>query len=200
MQYMTPYEMFSKAAGVVKSKEAMEEFRPLNGMRLDGSHCMICYEDTESDANTKKPIVGINLVTLDEGKSEFNLPEVLEQIKSPEIKKLLKIVNVIEELCDARKTLGLDKYYAGWGVCVRPDFAGFGVAQKLLSLRRALCKENGVPATGAWMTAVGSQKAAERDGWETIFEIPLDELGRLADCEIVGGPPTAKSMVAYADK
>ncbi|KAI5652026.1 hypothetical protein NE865_00364 [Phthorimaea operculella] len=199
-KYMTPNEAFYKAAGICKSEEAMKEHRSMNGEYFNASHCMICYEDKESDANATNPIVGINLVSLDEGQFDNMLPEIIAQIKTPEVKKLFKIVTVNGERYSARKNLGLDKYYSGWGVCVRPDFAGFGVAKELLSLRRALCKANGVPATGAWMTAVGSQKAAERDGWKTVFEISFEEVGRLTDCEFVGGPPTVKFMVAYADK
>ncbi|KAJ2946208.1 hypothetical protein O0L34_g5143 [Tuta absoluta] len=199
-EYMTPNETFAKAAGLSKSEEAMKAYRPMNGEYYSISHCMICYEDKEFETNTAKPIVAVSLVSLDEGQNEKRLSEAISQVEHPEIKKILEIVNVTGELYNARQKLGLDKYYAGWGVCVRPDRAGFGIAKEMFALRRDLCKAHGVSATAAWMTAVGSQKAAERAGWKTVFEIPLEELGRLADCKFIDGPSMCKLMVAYADE
>lgn len=50
--------------------------------------------------------------------------------------------------------------------------------------------------TGAWVTTHGSQKAAARDGWDTAFEIPYEELGKLLEVTFDGVPPTCKFMVA----
>lgn len=50
--------------------------------------------------------------------------------------------------------------------------------------------------TGAWMTAIGSQRAAEKAGYHTIREIPWDEFVRDNEGEDVQDPPASiKYMV-----
>lgn len=49
---------------------------------------------------------------------------------------------------------------------------------------------------GAWMTAYGTQKAAERDGWKTVCEIQYDEYGKKYGITFEDAPPSCKFMVA----
>ncbi|KAI5652023.1 hypothetical protein NE865_00360 [Phthorimaea operculella] len=195
-KYMIPTESFHRASRIALNKEALEEMVRVYETFYDHNHIMICYEDNESNDN---PIVGISTVDLEEGDKELEFSDFISKLKTPEVKKMFQIIQVAEGLCSVKKSLGINKYYGGRGVCIRPEFAGFGVATELFKLRRQLCEERGVPATTAWMTAVGSQKAAEKDGWKTLFEISFADLGRLADCEFVKTPPTCKLMVGFPD-
>ncbi|KAJ2946206.1 hypothetical protein O0L34_g5141 [Tuta absoluta] len=194
-KFMIPNETYNKAAGTAKTEESINEMMEGYSYLFDTHHVMSVYEDKKTD--TDNPIVAINMMELDEGQDDDHIQERLEKVQTPEVKKFLKIVDTVENLHNERKMLGLDKYYAGFGVCVRPDFAGLGIAKELFRLRREVAKAHGVPATGAWMTAIGSQRAAAADGWKTEYEIPFEELGRLCGCEFVDAPPTLKLMVAY---
>ncbi|KAJ2941600.1 hypothetical protein O0L34_g14656 [Tuta absoluta] len=194
-KYMTPNETFYKAAGIPKNEEALKEMRVTCTVEeyYDVSHCMICYEDKV--LNTARPIVAISFVS----KEDWQQDEFIVKTTNPALKKLYKLLSVTADLYRVKEKLDVEKYYCGWGLCVRPDYAGLGIAREMFSLRRELCKAHGVPATGAWMTSIGSQKAAERAGWKTVFEIPTEELGRLSGCDFVDAPTTCKVMVAYAE-
>lgn len=62
--------------------------------------------------------------------------------------------------------------------------------------RRMICKEYGVPINGAWMTSYGTQKAATRDGWETVAEIHYEEFGKQHNVIYEKDPPSCKFMIA----
>ncbi|KAI5652024.1 hypothetical protein NE865_00362 [Phthorimaea operculella] len=200
-KYMIPNETYNKAAGTARREDSIYDMMEIYNYVFDTHHVMLVYEDKESEtdkeSNVENPIVAINLMMLDEGQEDDLIEETLKKVKTPEVKKFLHIAETVENLHNERKMLGLDRYYAGLGVCVRPEFAGLGIAKELLKLRREVSKAHGVPATGAWMTAIGSQRAAASDGWKTEYEIPFEELGKLCECEFVGAPPTLKLMVAY---
>lgn len=55
-----------------------------------------------------------------------------------------------------------------------------------------------MPITCALVTTLGSQKAAERDGWETAFEIPYEELGTILGVHFEDVPLMCKFMIAKA--
>lgn len=59
-----------------------------------------------------------------------------------------------------------------------------------------MCKHYEVPATCAWMTSFGSQKAARNDGWETVFEFSYEEFGAKHGVTFTDVPPTCKLMFA----
>lgn len=46
------------------------------------------------------------------------------------------------------------------------------------------------------MTSYGTQKAAERDGWETVCEIQCEELGKFFGVKYGTNPPSTKFMIA----
>lgn len=60
-----------------------------------------------------------------------------------------------------------------------------------------ICKEHNIPIHGAWTTSYGTRKAAERDGWETVCEVPIEEFGRKYGVTFESDvPPTFKFMIA----
>ena len=59
-----------------------------------------------------------------------------------------------------------------------------------------MCKEYGIPINGAWMTSYGTQIAADRDGWETVFEIQCQDLGKTFGVTYGTDLPTYKFMIA----
>lgn len=48
---------------------------------------------------------------------------------------------------------------------------------KIISdFRELLCMDTKIPMTCAWMSARGSQKAADANSWKTMAEVPREEL------------------------
>ena len=46
------------------------------------------------------------------------------------------------------------------------------------------------------MTSYGTQKAAERDGWETVCEVKFEELGKKLGLTFESDLPSSKFMIA----
>ncbi|XP_075973764.1 uncharacterized protein LOC142975022 [Anticarsia gemmatalis] len=101
--------------------------------------------------------------------------------KNPETKELKKLIEMSYVLDGNYNTMNvhkLDKFYDDRGIVVRPDYRGYGIALEFFKARRLICKEHGVTMTGAWMTAHGTQKSAQRDGWETVVTVDRDEFAK----------------------
>lgn len=62
-----------------------------------------------------------------------------------------------------------------------------------------MCIEDDVPMTCAWMTAIGTQKAAEKNKWKTSYEISADELGRKSGLDFGNKIPIFKLMYTTKD-
>ncbi|XP_063381202.1 uncharacterized protein LOC134667709 [Cydia fagiglandana] len=74
--------------------------------------------------------------------------------------------------------LQISNFYDDRGIVVHPKFRQLGIAREFLKTRCLACVINNVPATGALMTCIATQKAAEKDKWETVLKVDLQELGR----------------------
>lgn len=57
-----------------------------------------------------------------------------------------------------------------------------------------MCIEEDVPVTVAWMTAIGTQRAAEKNNWQILKEISAEELGKRSGLNFGNKVPTFKLM------
>ncbi|KAI5652027.1 hypothetical protein NE865_00365 [Phthorimaea operculella] len=195
--YYINSEMFNKTTGIDKNKDAMTEMFHLYNLTGSDKRILLCYLDQDLDDTST--IVGVSMASLETISDEDKLAEVILKVKTPEVKHLLNISVVLKDLTGGMKTLGVEKWYNVSRISVHPDFTGLGIAKEFLKAWRLMSKNHNVQAACAWMTAIGTQKAAERDGWSTYYEIPFVELARHCQCEFKDAPPTFKAMVAYTD-
>jgi RimJ/RimL family protein N-acetyltransferase len=65
----------------------------------------------------------------------------------------------------------VDEYLIAYGLCVDSTYRGRGVATEMLKARRPLLKALGLKVTTTAFTGIGSQKAAEKAGYEENFVI-----------------------------
>lgn len=65
----------------------------------------------------------------------------------------------------------------------------------VLFYRMVTCKEYRVPAAGAWMTSIASQKAATKLGWKTVLELNFKEIGKIGGLTYDEAVPSAKYMI-----
>ncbi|KAJ8729968.1 hypothetical protein PYW07_017006 [Mythimna separata] len=180
------------AAGVPENEKAIEEvYEPiLESFGKDGFHIVICCLDNDDDEI--KVVTGASLMSLvskgDPG-PDFDF-------KTKELKKFSEILHGLEAKFNEMKEFDLERCFGDRGLFVCPEYRGLGIAQELLKVRRLICKENEIPINGAWMTSYGTQKAAERDGWETVCEVQYEDLGQKYGVTFTKEPPSTKFMVA----
>ncbi|XP_061713632.1 uncharacterized protein LOC133522326 [Cydia pomonella] len=196
LKHFAADEVVHKAAGITKNPEAVEAYKEyLNMLKQDPRRStVICCEDNGEDVGD---ILGVSSVSL--VNEDFNWDQILEMIKKygrEETKKLTAVFKATSDMYKPVEELNLKEYLDDDTVLVMPGYRGCGIAQQFLKMRRLQCAELGVFKTGGWMTGYGTQIAADRDGWETVFEVKYDDLAREHDLVFEDAPPTMKYMIA----
>uniref|UniRef100_A0A2A4J1J0 N-acetyltransferase domain-containing protein n=1 Tax=Heliothis virescens TaxID=7102 RepID=A0A2A4J1J0_HELVI len=192
VEYFVKQESTFKASGVPKSAEALEEWIEfLSKMDDDGSfYITICCFDNNDDEHIE--VLGASMMAL----TKKGEPEPELVFETPQLKKLVEMFKGLNDYYNEEKEFGLDRYFSDRGLFVCPQYRGLGIAQEFLRTRRMICKEHGIPINGAWMTSYGTQKAAERDGWETVCEFKFEEFEKKYGVTFDKEPPSSKFMIA----
>ncbi|XP_035432708.2 uncharacterized protein LOC118264337 [Spodoptera frugiperda] len=198
--YFIKEERTFKAAGVPDSEEAMQELRMAFDYGMDPSsqqkiEFSICCLDTGDD-QIHDVIGGSILIYKTKADAEKEEKHVFN---AAALNKVSQMAEDLAEIYDDMRAFNLDQYFICRGVFVCPEYRGLGIAQELLRIRRLICKEYGIPITGAWMTSPGTQKAAERDGWETVCELKFSDLEKKFNVTYEKFPPTNKFMIARVE-
>ncbi|XP_028159805.1 uncharacterized protein LOC114352408 [Ostrinia furnacalis] len=183
--------------GIYKSEEALAESREfVTEMSTDIAksphNLVICCLD--EDPEVVGEIIGASMTTVakkDDPEEDMNFTT-----KTKEVAAMFAIMDKLFSKYDVMKDLNLDSFLDDRGVVINPKYRGLGIAQMFFNVRRQICHDLGVPLTGAWMTSAGSQKAAARDGWETVFEVTYEEFGKEAGVVFEDVPPSCKFMTA----
>ncbi|KAJ8729965.1 hypothetical protein PYW07_017003 [Mythimna separata] len=192
VKYFVNEESTFIAAGVPGSREAMQELqRPLleEGSN-SGMHVVVCCLDNGDDQNIE--VIGASMMAVTS--KNDRAPEY--EFKTKEMQKLWLIAGTLISYYDETTKFDLERRFSDKGLFVRPEYRGLGIAQELFKVRRLICKEFGVAVHGAWMTSYGTQKAAERDGWEVVCEVKYEDLEKKIGMEISSDLPSAKFMIA----
>ncbi|XP_063893906.1 uncharacterized protein LOC110375483 [Helicoverpa armigera] len=193
IDYFVKKESTIKAAGIPNNEEAINEIHGplLRSVEYDdeGYHIVICCLD--NDDEPIREIMGASMMAL-----TIRGVEPKYKFKTKEMTKLFEIVYGLESYYDEVKAFDLERSFGDRGLFVCPNYTGLGIARELLKVRRMICKEHGIPINGAWMTSYGTQKAAERDGWETVCEIPYEELEKQFGVKYDTDAKSTKFMIA----
>ena len=75
----------------------------------------------------------------------------------------------ISVLADIYEKYNVEQYLAAYGLCVNRAYRGMGIATEMLKARAQYMKEMGIKITGTAFTAIGSQIAAKKAGYEEYF-------------------------------
>ncbi|XP_049868712.1 arylalkylamine N-acetyltransferase 1-like [Pectinophora gossypiella] len=195
IEYFVKHEVFHKAAGVSDNPKALEECREFDSeMKLDETdHVTICCLDGPD--GVVGDLLGVSSMSYSTKDDEdFDIGDI--EFKTEEMRKFFEFIDVQISLYDTMKEQNVDKILDGRGMAVHPDYRGLGIATEFLKIRSTICKERNVPITVACMTSLGSQKAAERAGWETVFQVPFLDLEERLGVTFDGAPPYLKIMLA----
>ncbi|XP_075973763.1 uncharacterized protein LOC142975021 [Anticarsia gemmatalis] len=191
--YFVKEENNFRASGVPNSEEALKEYRDYMTQQLNNGayHAVVCCVDNGNDEEIGD-FVGASVTwrtTKDACVEKF-------QVKAKEYQKFMQLSAGMKTYYDITVKHKQDKYYIDRGIAVHPDYRGYGIAQEFLKVRRMECKEHGVPLTGAWMSAFGTQKAGRRDGWEIVCTIDRHEFITKFDAmHDPNTPPTIEFMI-----
>lgn len=82
----------------------------------------------------------------------------------------------VEGQFDVCEHYGVDQFLYGAGLVVNSAYRGRGIATELLKARFPLLRSLGLKVTSTVFTMAGSQKAAEKAGYEELFAISYKEL------------------------
>lgn len=77
---------------------------------------------------------------------------------------------------DAYTTFRVDKYLSAFGLCVIPEYRGRGIATEMLRARLPMIKALGIKVTSNTFSAIGSQIAAKKAGYEEAYVISYHDL------------------------
>lgn len=73
----------------------------------------------------------------------------------------------------------VDKYLTAFGLTVHTDYRGLSIATMMLKARAPLLKALGLKVTSTAFTAIGSQKASAKAGFEENCVLSYEYLGEL---------------------
>ncbi|CAG9584810.1 unnamed protein product [Danaus chrysippus] len=187
-KYFIKDEAFHKAAGIFKNDEAIAEYRAIISHYYDmiPIHITVCCLDDDSKTID---ILGLSMIC------EFkDQPEKIDfKMFEKKTKEMQDFFNVIKLNSDI-KIKDYQSYFEGRGIIVRPDQRGLGMASEFVRLRKEICIDRNIDMTCAWMTSIGTQKAADKYKWKTFYELPVEELEKASGLVFDANVPTFKLM------
>ncbi|XP_034830581.1 uncharacterized protein [Maniola hyperantus] len=197
MEHFVPEEAVHKASGVSKNKEAIKEYRELMTLVFKAVpiYATVCCVD--DDSSTVGKILGLSVVQLMKNTDKFEDLIKDMEIKTEIMQRLLYAAKVLEGYSEDMKKY--DIFYYGRGIIVHPDYRRLGIAVQLVRARELMCTETGIPMTCAWMSAKGSQKAADQNNWKTMSEVPREELEEKTGFTFDKNLPSFKFMYKTVD-
>ncbi|OWR51949.1 putative acetyltransferase [Danaus plexippus plexippus] len=170
-KYFIKDEAFHKAAGIYKNEEAVAEYKTIISNYYDISpiHITVCCLDDDSKTID---ILGLSMIC--EFKDQSGKEDAFKTLEK-KTKEMQNFFHIIELNSDI-KIKDYQSYFEGRGIIVRPDQRGLGMASEFVRLRKEICIDRNIDMTCAWMTSIGTQKAAEKHKWKTFYELPVEEL------------------------
>ncbi|KAL4705128.1 hypothetical protein ACJJTC_005507 [Scirpophaga incertulas] len=188
-------EPIHRATGLYRNPEAIGEYKAifLGLAEETPPHIVICCEDTTDEVGV---LIGASVMT--EATHMVDLTKIPTHTK--EVKKLFQMGINTFYTYDACAKHNVDKFFDDVFIVVHTNYRRLGIARELVKTRRVACRDHNVPLAVAWMSALGTQKAGEADGWETVMEASYDEMAKKYDLIFDNAPPTSKLMIAWANK
>lgn len=93
------------------------------------------------------------------------------QYQDDKINDLFDALEHTSKLGDIYGKYNVDQYLVAFGLCINREYRGMGIATEMLKARAPYLKKMGLKITGTAFTAIGSQIAAKKAGYEDYFVI-----------------------------
>ncbi|XP_063380323.1 uncharacterized protein LOC134666944 [Cydia fagiglandana] len=175
IKYFIHDEKLMKMAGISRNPKAVKEYEVFicEFIKDPASLTMICCED-EDDGNVRE-IVGVSLMSLTTVERQALFKKL--QPETDEMRLYLQWENMFDSHKQLKK-LQIASLYDDIGMIIHPRFRKMGIATEFARARRSACVAHNVAAAGALTTAVGTEKIAKKDHWDTLKVFTLDDLGQ----------------------
>ena len=94
---------------------------------------------------------------------------LISQYGDEKVNDILDFINYTSKVSDIYTAFNINQYLAAYGLCVDRKYRGMGIATEMLKARVPYLKKMGLTVTGTAFTAIGSQVAAKKAGYDDFF-------------------------------
>jgi RimJ/RimL family protein N-acetyltransferase len=192
LEHFLPYEPICKIKSVTNDADALKEICELWSNVLEQNVVIACFKKNCSE------LVGLNMVCVITRKDFEHFK--LDVRKDNTWKAVHDFALVNFNLFSKYKFA--DKILIAYGLSVSKDYRQRGIATEILRARIPLCRSLDVPLTSTVFTAIGSQKPAEKIGFQVDYEITYKKLSAIHEELDLDGLDTSslKLMSLVIDK
>lgn len=175
VKYYLPDEPLARTSNVIGEEDSLETYKILFYIVLTQNLSLVALRE---GPDGQDEIVGAQLYTV------FSLDDPpLPQLPGKAIQKLRRFLH---EMKNEELMVGLNVYQhlQDWGLCVDPQYRGWGIGEQILRAANDLGEHIGIRTIITVFTVINSQVLAERLGYKTLnafkYKEYLDEEGNVA--------------------
>uniref|UniRef100_A0A182Y8Q0 N-acetyltransferase domain-containing protein n=1 Tax=Anopheles stephensi TaxID=30069 RepID=A0A182Y8Q0_ANOST len=170
MEYFVYDEPTCRAKNIVSEQQSVDEIADLWREFVKFHLVLVCFKEGSDE------IAGMNMlyVSQQSDKEEY-------QCKGKIWKCIYDLVDYTMKEANVYERYGVDKYLGAMGLSVAPNYRGRGIATEILRARIPLCKGVGLPLTSTCFTAIGSQVAAAKAGYEETYVVSYEDMAKVDD-------------------
>lgn len=165
--HFLPDESFCSAKGVDKDPNSTKIICDIWKKLMKAHLSIACFRNDGSDN-----LIAVNCLTV----LSKDDPEENEDYQDEKIKEVFDALKYTSNLADIYGKYKIDRYLGAYGLCVNRAYRGMGIATEMLKARVPYMKEMSLKITGTAFTAIGSQVAARKAGFEDYFGISYEDL------------------------
>lgn len=168
-----PDEPICKSKNVLGEAAALEAILDLWRSVLDQGVVLACFQKDSDE------LVGLNMVCV------ITKQDVENFERSDQKHNIWKAVHdfALQKFDLFSHYKFADKILIAYGLSVSKKYRKLGIATEILKSRIPLCRALEIPLTSTVFTHLGSQKPAERVGFEVNYELSYGELKDVLDFE-----------------
>ncbi|EAT34933.1 AAEL012867-PA [Aedes aegypti] len=131
---------------------------------------LVCYKEGSDE------IIGTNLLLV----KSINDAKKTITVRSQSTRDIIEIHEyMMTDRFNVFERLRVDRYLTAVGLAINRRYRGLGIATEMLRARIPMCQEFQIPVTVTDFTALGSQRAAEKAGFQVEGEVTYDELAKM---------------------
>ncbi|XP_053682019.1 uncharacterized protein LOC128732724 [Sabethes cyaneus] len=138
---------------------------------FDQKMTIVCYKEGSRE------IVGVNLLHV-KGFDKMHDSEV-RQTKSEHLKDIEATHEYMTDQFQVCQHYNVIFYLTSYGLAINRRYRGREIATEMLRSRIPLCKTLEIKVTATDFTALGSQLAAAKAGFQTIVEVTYDDFSKM---------------------
>ncbi|XP_052869714.1 uncharacterized protein LOC128275297 [Anopheles cruzii] len=157
-----------RAKNIVEEKQSMDEIADLWREFIKFRLVVVCFKEGSDE------IAGMNMLYAS-SKDEKDAYKPKGEIW----RSIYDLVDYTTKQANVFERYQVSHYLGAMGLSVAPKYRGRGLATEILRARMPLCRAVGLPLTSTCFTAIASQSAAAKAGFEESYVVSYDELANV---------------------